>query len=289
MKLPYLREILKCNAIEAVEEYSVWGGVPRYWELRMKEKTFHEALKAHLFSPQGILIEEPQRLFTDEMRETSQAYTILSLIGNGVQRLSEIAGRMEKPATSLSGPIEKLVQLGYIERELPFGENEKNSKKSYYIISDPFIQFYFSFVLPKRSLIEIDKGATVLSNLANKLPIHFSVCWEKLCRQAISGIEINGFSFGLARKWWGNVSKNERIEIDLITESTDGKALLVGECKWTENENATRLIYELEQKVSKLTFTKDKTIILCLFLKKRPKEKIEHQIYLPEDVIELLG
>jgi AAA+ ATPase superfamily predicted ATPase len=82
--------------------------------------------------------------------------------------------------------MEKLVQLGYIERVLPFGENEKNSKKSYYIISDPFIQFYFSFVLPKRSLIEIDKGATVLSNLANKLPIHFSVCWEKLCRQAIS-------------------------------------------------------------------------------------------------------
>jgi AAA+ ATPase superfamily predicted ATPase len=185
--------------------------------------------------------------------------------------------------------MEKLVQLGYIERELPFGENEKNSKKSYYIISDPFIQFYFSFVLPKRSLIEIDKGASVLSNLANKLPIHFSVCWEKLCRQAISGIEINGFSFGLARKWWGNVSKNERIEIDLIAESTDGKALLFGECKWTENENAVQLIYELEQKVSKLTFTKNKIIILCLFLKKRPKEKIEHQIYLLEDVIELLG
>lgn len=64
--------------------------------------------------------------------------------------------------------------------------------------------------------------------------------------------------FGLARKWWGNVSKNERIEIDLIAESTDGKALLVGECKWTENKNAVQLIYELEQKVSKLTFTKKK-------------------------------
>ena len=46
--------------------------------------------------------------------------------------------------------------------------------------------------------------------------------------------------FGLARKWWGNVSKNERIEIDLIAESTDGKALLFGECKWTENKNAVR-------------------------------------------------
>ena len=251
MKLPYLQKVLKCDAIAAVEEYSFWGGVPRYWELRLKEKTFLTALKAHLFSPHGILIEEPLRLFADEMRETTQSYTILSLIGNGVQRLSEIAGRMEKPATSLSGPLEKLVQLGYIEKELPFGENKRNSKKSYYNISDPFIKFYFSFVLPNRSLIEIDKGSIVLDNLSNKLSIHFSYCREKLCRQAISGISLNGFNFGLARKWWSNVSKNERLKIDLIAESTDGRALLVGECKWTENENASRLIFELEEKEQK--------------------------------------
>jgi AAA+ ATPase superfamily predicted ATPase len=288
LKVSYLKEVLNSNAIETVEEYSVWGGVPRYWELRLKEKSFMEALRANLFSAQGILIEEPLRLFYDDMRDTTQSYTILSLIGNGVQRLSEIASRMEKPATSLSGPLEKLVQLGYIERELPFGENEKNSKKSYYIISDPFIQFYFSFVLPNRSLIEIEKGDVVLKNITNRLNIHFSFCWEKLCRHAISGIELDGFSFGLARKWWGNVSKTERLEIDLIAESIDGKALLFGECKWTENENASRLIYELQQKIKKLPFTDNKKIILCLFLKNKPFDKVDHPVFLPEMVLKML-
>lgn len=288
MKLPYLQEVLQCAAKEAIREYSVWGGVPRYWELRLQENSFHDALKSHLFSSLGVLIEEPLRLFVDDMRDTAQSYTILSLIGNGVHRLSEIAARLEKPSTNLSGPLEKLVQLGYIERELPFGENEKNSKKSIYKISDPFVHFYFSFVAPNRSLIEIDKGETVLARIETKLNIHISQWWEKLCREAVSGAEINGITFGFARSWWGNVSKTERIEIDVIAESTDGKTLLVGECKWTEKEDAARLIYELEEKVKKLPFAKDKKIIACLFLKNKAENIIDNRIFLPDDIVKML-
>ena len=99
------------------------------------------------------------------MRDTAQSYTILSLIGNGVHRMSEIAARLEKPSTSLAGPLDKLIQLGYINRELPFGENERNSKKSYYRISDPFLNFYFTYIIPNRSLIELDKGEAVTNEL----------------------------------------------------------------------------------------------------------------------------
>jgi AAA+ ATPase superfamily predicted ATPase len=289
MKLPYLQEVLQCKASEVVTEYSVWGGVPRYWELRLQEASLNEALQAHLFSPLGTLIEEPMRLFIDDMRDTAQSYTILSLIGNGVHRMSEIAARLEKPATHLSGPLDKLVQLGYIERELPFGENERNSKKSIYKISDPFVNFYFTFVVPNRSLIEIDKGSLVLQRLAEKFPRYTSVWWEKLCRQAVSGIEIDGFTFGLARSWWGNVSRNERIEIDVVAESTDGKALLVGECKWTESENAARLNHELNERAQKLPFANDKILIPCLFLKNKPTGKNAGcKIYLPGDIVQLL-
>lgn len=288
MKLPWLKEVLQCNSTDAIIEYSVWGGVPRYWELRLQESNLRDALQQHLFSSLGTLIEEPLRLFVDDMRDTAQAFTILSLIGNGVHRLSEIAARLEKPSTSLGGPLERLVQLGYIERELPFGENEKNSKKSFYKIADPFVNFYFTFVVPNRSLIEIDKGNLVLQRLAERFPGYTSFWWEKLCRQAVSGSEVNGFIFGYARSWWGNVSKDERIEIDVIAESSDGKALLVGECKWTESENAARLIYELEEKVQKLPFAKGKTIIPCLFLKTNPVDKITQRVFLPDDIVNML-
>ena len=288
MKIPYLQEVLQCSAVEAVTEFSVWGGVPRYWELRQQETLFTDALKTQLFSSYGTLIEEPLRLFLDDMRDTVQSYTILSLIGNGVHRLSEIAARLEKPSTSLAGPLDRLIQLGYIERELPFGENQRNSKKSYYRISDPFMSFYFSYVLPNRSLIELDKGDVVIGQVLQRLPGYTSYWWEKLCRQAMSGSEINGYTFGFAQSWWGNVTKTERIEIDLIAESTDGKALLVGECKWTESENAARLLFELETKVNKLPFAQGKKIIPCLFLKNAPMDNSTQNIYLPNDIIMML-
>ena len=288
MKIPYLQEVLKCSAVETVTEFSVWGGVPRYWELRQQETLFTDALKTHLFSSLGILIEEPLRLFMDDMRDTTQSYTILSLIGNGVHRMSEIAARLEKPSTSLAGPLDRLIQLGYIERELPFGENPRNSKKSYYRISDPFMSFYFSFVLPNRSLIELDKGDVVMNQVVQRLSGYTSYWWEKLCRQAVSGSEIEGYTFVLAQSWWGNVSKTERIEIDLIAESTDGKALLVGECKWTESENAERLLFELQTKVEKIPFAQGKKIIPCLFLKNSPSDNFTQNIYLPNDIIMML-
>ena len=288
MKLPFLQEVLQCSSTEAVTEYSVWGGVPRYWELRQQETSLTDALHSHLFSSFGTLTEEPLRLFVDDMRDTAQSYTILSLIGNGVHRMSEIAARLEKPATSLAGPLDRLIQLGYIERELPFGENARNTKKSYYHISDPFLSFYFTFIVPNRSLIELDKGNVVLQRLTENFSAYTSFWWEKLCRQAVSGSFIDGHIFGYASSWWGNVSKNERIEIDVIAESIDGKVILAGECKWTEAENGARLIHDLEEKVKKLPFTKGKLIIPCLFLKNNPIDNFTSKVFLPHDIVTML-
>ena len=64
-----------------------------------------------------------------------------------------------------------------------------------------------------------------------------------MCRQAVSGEEIGGEMYNLAGRWWGNVSRDESIELDVVAESLDRKKLLVGECKWTEGEDADRLIY----------------------------------------------
>ncbi|MFZ4799938.1 MAG: DUF234 domain-containing protein [Bacteroidia bacterium] len=99
---------------------------------------------------------------------------------------------------------------------------------------------------------------------------------------------MDDYTFGLAQRWWGNVTKTERIEIDLIAESTDGKALLVGECKWTESENAAHLLFELETKAKKLPFAQGKKIIPCLFLKNSPIENPTPNVYLPNDIIVML-
>lgn len=287
--IQYLQEILGSSGIETIEEYAIWGGVPRYWELRLTQQTLKEAITYHIIHPLGTLYEEPIRLFMDEMRDVIQASTLLSVIGGGSNRLSEIAARLEKPATSLSGPLEKLRQLDFIEKEIPFGEHPGNSKKSLYKVSDPFMDFYFRFIVPNRSLIELGRTEVILQIVEQHFSQHVSTWWEKLCQQAVSGQYIQGDLYNIASRWWGSVSREETIELDVVAESIDGKKLLVGECKWTEGENSNRLLGELMEKASKLPFAKNKEIVPMLFLKQEATHGSQAHVMLPQQIIQLLG
>jgi len=282
----YLQEILKTSAIETIEEYSVWGGIPRYWELRLTEKSLFDALEYHLFNSQGVLYDEPLRLFLDDMRDTVHSFTILSLIADGCNRISEIAARLEKPATHLSAPLEKLLALNYIERIVPFGENPKNSKKSLYKIADPFLNFYFRFVVPNRSFIEIELANTVTQRIKEQFDGYVASHWEKLCRQAIPFMEIEGIRFNTATSYWGTPVKGRQIEIDVVAESNDKKYLIVGECKWwNKTPDIQQLFAELEEKAALLPFAKGKTVIPVLFLKNKPTEKYEKNIFIAQDIL----
>lgn len=286
MKLPYLQEALGFDDESAINEYAVWGGVPRYWELREKYGSLEAAALGEIFSVTGTLYDEPAKLFKDDIRDTVQTATIFSYVAAGANRISEIAARSSAPTTNLSRPVGKLVELGYLEREIPFGESEKNSKRSLYKINDPFMSFYYRFLVPNRSYVELGRMKPILLNLETHLNEHVSVQWEKLCRDAVTGNEIFGVLYGVARRWWGNVTRDEKIELDVVAESLDKKSLLVGECKWTSEVNERSLLEELSAKAAKLPFSKGHTIVPVLFLK-RPHSDKSDNVLSPEDVIRL--
>lgn len=291
LRLPYIEEALNLNATEAIEEYAVWGGVPRYWELREDCSSLMDALWKNVMNANGIFFDEPAKIFQDDMKDIVKVSTIISYVAAGANRLSEIASRCNEPTTNLSRPLKKLVDLGYIEKEVPFGVDAKNSKKSLYHIADPFISFYFKFVVPNRSFIELGRHAPIDMSLRQGLHIHTSQVWEKLCREAVTGNEIEGITYGEARRWWGSVineiGKAEQIEIDVVAESLDKKFLLVGECKWTSEENVDVLAKDLQRKARLLPFAKSHEIVPVLFLKTAPKKPSEILTILPDDVCAL--
>ena len=96
-----------------------------------------------MYSPLGVLRNEPEYLLLDDVGDVAQATAVLSFIGEGAHRLSEIAARLGRPATDLSRPIRRLTDLGLIVKESPFGEGE-NSKRSFYRIADQFLDFWFA-------------------------------------------------------------------------------------------------------------------------------------------------
>ena len=291
IRLPYIQEALNLNAMNAIEEYAVWGGVPRYWELRENRISLDDAMWHNILSVNGTLYEEPVKLFQDDVKDIVKTSTIMSYIGTGANRLSEIAARCNEPATNLSRPLKKLVDLGFLEKDVPFGIDEKNAKKSFYKIADPFMAFYYQFVVPNRSFIELGRRLPIEQALTAHFSEYVSMQWEKLCRDAVTGNLVNGVVYGKAKRWWGSVlnedKKPEQVEFDVMAESLDKKSLLVGECKWTTGENGKRLTAELLRKANLLPFAKNYAIVPVLFLKNAPKGDSEN-VMLPENVVELI-
>ena len=289
---PFLSEALNLEPQETVENYALWGGVPRYWKLREGCSSLRDAIDTHIFSNMGTLYEEPHHLFRDDIKDPVKTSTIMSIVGNGIHRLSEIASRCNEPATNLSRPLAKLLDLGYLEKDIPFGESTKTSKKSLYQIADPFLSFYYRFVPVNRSFIEMDRRLPLEAALDSQLSSHIGYWWEHLCRDAVSGNRIDGIVFGKASRWWGKVliegeEKPRDVELDLVAESIDGKSILIGECKWTMGENGRLLTNQLEKIAKSLPFTQGKQLIVKLFTKTRPDVDQGNSL-LPADVLALL-
>jgi hypothetical protein len=110
--------------------------------------------------------------------------------------------------------------------------------------------------------------------------------WEKLCREAIPFLQIEGITFNPAFRWWGSPVKDVELESDLVADSQDGKYLLVGECKWVDKPiHAGKYLAELEEKARLLPFARGKTIIPVLFLKHKPEDFQGKSVFFPEDVL----
>ena len=178
-----------------------------------------------------------------------------------------------------------------MEKDVPFGIDEKNAKKSLSQIADPFMAFYYQFVVPNRSFIELDRRLPIEQALIAHFSEYVSMQWEKQCRDAVTGNPVHGIVYGKAKRWRGPVlyedKKPEQVEFDVMAESLDKKYLLVGECKWTTQENGKQLTAELLRKANLLPFAKNYTIVPMLFLKNASKGDFEN-VMLPEDVVELM-
>ncbi len=244
---------------ERFKSYAVWGGIPRYWQLN-EGCSLWEALRRNVFSPLGVLREEPNFVLQDDLKDSIQAVSVLSLIGQGVCRPSEIAGRLQIPATGLVRPLNRLLSLGFIRREMPFGADARTNKKTLYRLDDPFLRFWYTFVLPNYSDAYFLSDDTERKAIEPAFNVFLGEAWENLVRSELGRRPIDGVGgrWRKASRWWGTGLDRRQMELDIVAESIDGKTLLVGEAKLalTEKE-AQRELAELEAKVRLLPLARD--------------------------------
>lgn len=238
-----------------VEYYAVTGGIPKYVELFEPYGDIYEAIEHNVLDRSSFLYEEPQFLLQHEVSEVGTYFSIIKAIAAGNRKLSQIAGCMEVRSTDLTKPLQTLIGLDILEREVPITEEKPDSsKKGLYRIKDNFLAFWFRFVYPYRSLIESGHPEAVMGRIKKSLTdSHTAFVYEDVCRQKVWDKNAQGQFSALYTKvgrWW----RGQEAEIDIVAVDTEGgKDILFGECKFKESvPMGANVLAELREKAKKV-------------------------------------
>ena len=261
-----------------VRAFALWGGMPRYWELAERfGNNLEEAVDALVLDPTAPLHGEAGRLLREEVPPAMALRPILDIIGNGAHRVSEIAGRLQTPASSLSKPLAALIEMGLVRRETPFGVNPKSSKRSIYRLEDPFLRLWFRVVAPHQAALAVAPRETRLQYWQRHRPHLEALAWEELCRMAVPRLHRSDALLGTLgpwapaqRFWRGNAP-----ELDLVARSVDGRRLLVGEAKWTGTPPTASLRVIQRGELGRLLGAEDAQICRAVFTPRRESPATE--------------
>lgn len=228
--------------------YATFGGTPYYLEQVRPEHTYEQNVARLLFSTSGLLYSEPEMLLRQELREPATYNSVLEAVAHGATSPKTIAERAGVPRESVNGYLKTLVDLGIVERRVPFGMNPSSTRKSLYAIADPFFAFWYRFVAPSTGAVELGAGAAVAHEVCAGEPLttYEGMQFEQVCLQWVArqnrsgGLPFLATSFG---KWWGpDPAAHEQTDVDLVAANQQTRQLLVGECKWKNSFNESETL-----------------------------------------------
>jgi len=230
------------NEIELIELYTVLYGVPKYLELFKESDTIFKAIEKNILDKNAFLYEEPRFILQNEVNEPMTYFTILETIANGEHKLGNIAGKLNKNVQNITSFISKLIELEIIYKEVPVTEKLPNkSKKGLYFIKDNFFRFWFSYILPYKSQLEL--GNTNYAMV--KIKENFSGFVAKVYEDLAVEYTLKNYPLLKAGRWW---SKDEEIDVVGVSETF----MLVGECKYSNKKVGTDVLAQLEAKSKKI-------------------------------------
>lgn len=224
--------------------YAIAGGVPAYW-LQFDEKSgFWENVQQRVLTKGQPLYEEVEFILREELREPRYYFALLQAIAQGKRKLAEIVNATGIPQPSANKYLGVLGDLKIIEREVPITERAPaKSRRGYYRIIDEFFRFWFKYVFPYRSELELGNTNDVLSRIRASWPDHLGSVYEIVAREMLWEYRNRIFPFSAVGRWW-----NKEEEIDVVAVNSESDSILLGEVKWTKKPVGIDILEKLQKK-----------------------------------------
>lgn len=227
--------------------YTLTGGVAKYVSLLIDAGAFTKDSMIDFVtqSDSPLLTEGKDMLIQEFGRDYSTYFSILQLVASGCTRQSEIDSIIGKN----SGPYLKNLSEDYslIRRQLPLLA-KPGTRNLRWFMSDNFLNFWFRFIYPHQSAIELEKYGQLNEYIKSHYVQYSGWMLEKYFRERVAET-MNVTQVG---NYWDTKGENE---IDLIALNDFEKRGVVAEVKRNPNKISYTLLAEKVARLPK-EFTK---------------------------------
>ena len=203
--------------------YMLTGGVSHYIALLMNAKatTYKKMLDFVTRRDSPFLHEGKDLLVSEFGRDYNTYFSILQLIAAGKTTQSEIDSIIGKNTGAYLVNLENQYSL-VVKSKPMFSKPE--SRNTHWIIEDNFLRFWFRFIYPNQTLIEMGKFDLLKLYITNNYEQYSGFLLEKYFRQKFAE---EGIFTAIGNFW----NKNGENEIDLIALNDFDKTAVIAEVK----------------------------------------------------------
>ncbi|MCK4400897.1 ATP-binding protein [bacterium] len=244
--------------------HTVSGGTPAYILHLAEEKTFKNMLVKRIFNPQAYLYNEVEFILKEELREPRTYLSILKAIALGKRKFGEIVNETGLQKNVIMKYLHVLEDLHLIKKEVSVTEKAPlRSKKGLYQILDQFFLFWFNYVFPFKSDLELERHDSVFLKLDKEFNFLLSQNYEKIASDILLDHTKEIFPILKIGRWW---DRNE--EIDIVGLNEGKNKIVFGEVKWSNKKVGTDIYENLKRKTEKVVWGKEnRKEYFCLFSK----------------------
>ncbi|MEI6788816.1 MAG: ATP-binding protein [bacterium] len=272
---------------EVIEAYLCFGGVPKYLDLIRDFPSIRDAVEQLAFKDNGYFVEEYDRVFTSHFGRNPDYRRIVMALSShpqGLFRKDLAAHAGVDLGGTLSTHLEDLESAGFVMSVIPVDKGG-TSRLIRYMLNDPYMRFYFSFIRPslKRIQSKGQEGLFAGISQSGRYQAWRGRAFEYLCmghaRQLARLLGFSGVEFSAGPYFRAPAKDRPGFQVDLLFARAD-KVLTLCEMKCSVAPLGMDVIREVERKAGQLQQEfPSKTIQRVLVIHGEPSREVVRSGY----------
>jgi hypothetical protein len=215
---------------DLVRAYGIFGGIPRVLSMLDPTVTLGTNVRRVILHHSAPLADAGASWLERDVQTPARYFAIMSALASGESDWAAVhAGIPDLTKSGQVAPyLNRLAELGLVTARRPL-DAKPGSRSTRYVITDPFLAFWFRFVLSFRYAPGVESESEYYTRFVRpELDVHLNSVFPSICRQHMTydAIESIGASARESGSLWG-----AGVDLPVSGILTSGAAYY-GTCHW---------------------------------------------------------